>query len=134
LDAGRGWTGWSNRSNEAVAAAGESLYEAGVVGGIAEGVSKSFDGSIQPVVKVDEGVDRPEPSPQFLSMDNFSGSLQQHCQELERLVLELDLAAIPAKFRCGQVGLEYSKTDVLAIWGGDWGLWHRYLSKNPGSR
>ena len=82
--------GNSDVSEEAVAAASNSFDEAGILRGVAEGLTDLVDRLIEPVVEVHERVRGPEFLLKFLATDDLAGMLEQHCQDLEGLLLKSD--------------------------------------------
>src|SRR6266446_2267516 len=53
-------------------------------------------GSIESMIKIDEGVRRPEPIAQFVTGNHFAGMLQKQAKNAERLLLEFELDSILA--------------------------------------
>lgn len=84
--------------DESVAAAGEGLDKAGVVGGVSEGFSDFVDGSAKGVVEVDDGILAPYAGLKFFSCNDLSGAFDQCGEDLEGLPLELDPEACLPKF------------------------------------
>jgi hypothetical protein len=80
-----------NRGNEAISSSSECLNEDGCLRRFAERITQPFDGGIQTMIEVDEGVRRPELAAQFLSGNYFSRSFKQRRQNLQWLFLELYL-------------------------------------------
>ena len=85
-----------NRSDKAVAAAGQRFYKTRARCGIAQCLANLVDRSIQAVVEIDERVGRPDFLPQIVAGDDLSGMLQQSRENLEGLFLEPDAGAILA--------------------------------------
>jgi hypothetical protein len=98
-------------SQKTVSAASECFNEAGIFGGITEGVAQALDGGVQAVVEIHEGVGRPEPAPQLFPGKNFTGTLEEHGQDLERLLLESHLSAVPPEFTGAEIHFEGTKAD-----------------------
>lgn len=94
------------RHQETVAAAREGFDETGVVGRIAQGLAQLVDGLVQAVIEIDERVGGPEPITQFFASDDLAGIFKQHCQNLYRLLLNLDLDAFFTKFSRAQIQLK----------------------------
>ena len=65
------------------------------------------------MVEIDEGVGRPELLLQLLPGDHIAGTLQQHGQNLEGLLLEFDPQPVPAQLAGVQVGLKGAEADHL---------------------
>jgi hypothetical protein len=96
-------------SEKPVAAAGESSNKPGIFRGIAQGVAEAFDGGIEAVIEINEGVSRPQLGAQLFPGDQFARPGQEKRQDLEGLVLEPDFGAVPAKFPGTEVSLKYPK-------------------------
>jgi hypothetical protein len=96
-------------SEKPVPTAGKRLDEARVFRGIAQGVAEAFDGGIEAVIEINEGVSRPQLGAQLLPGDKFARPVQEKRQDLEGLVLQPDLGAVPAKFPGAEVSLKYPK-------------------------
>jgi hypothetical protein len=77
--------------NEAVTVPGQRLYVAGVLGRVHQSRPDLTDGLIEAVLKVHEGLSRPELLAQFLPRDDFPRSLHQQSQHLEGLFLQFEL-------------------------------------------
>ena len=87
----RFWKGGTyDRRNETVSASRDRLHEARVLGCIAQHFAQPHDGIVQSVVKIDKGIAGPKAIAQFFSCDNFARLLQQHDQNLERLLWKFD--------------------------------------------
>jgi hypothetical protein len=100
-------------SYEAVAATGQSLYKARLLSGIVQRFAQTFDHAVQAMLEIDVGIGRPQPLGQLVTGNQLAGSFQKHGQNLERLFLQIKLAAIDRKFPRPQVEFELSKADVL---------------------
>jgi len=96
---------------KAVAATRESFDEARIFCGITQCAAQALDGGIQAVVEVHEGVRRPQLAAQLFPGDHLAGPFKKECQELERLVLELDFRAVSAEFTGTKVGFEDPEAD-----------------------
>ena len=88
--AGRDLTPRLRRRNEAVAAPGNGLDEAGRLRGIAQRFAQAVDDGVQTVLEVDERAVRPEALAQLLARDQIPGPIQQLDQHFERLFLQAD--------------------------------------------
>jgi hypothetical protein len=77
-----------NVSDKAVAATRNSFHEAGAGGGVTERLTDFVDRFIESVVKVHEGVGRPEFFLKFLARYDFAVVLEQHHQDSKRLFLK----------------------------------------------
>jgi hypothetical protein len=80
-----------DRGKKAVASARESFDKAGIFGGVAESVPKSFYCSVKAMVEVYKRVDGPKAGLQLLASDDLAGAFQEESQNLEGLVLEFHL-------------------------------------------
>src|SRR6516165_3957148 len=94
---------------EAVAAAGQSLDEARIVGGIAQGFAQLVDGGSQAVVEVNESVRRPVLLAQLLASHHFAGVLKKNGQYVNGLVVNLDTFDLLPQFSRGEVHIERPK-------------------------
>jgi hypothetical protein len=71
------------------------------------------------VAEIHEGVRGPQPLLKVFPPDDLAGVLEQHCQDLEGLLLKPDLQAALTQFASTQVHLEHSKTEPpasLMVW------------------
>jgi hypothetical protein len=71
------------------------------------------------MIEIDEGVCWPESVAKLFSCNHLAGMLDQHAQDLERLLLELQLESILAQLACRNVYLEGSEpqnTRKLRLW------------------
>jgi hypothetical protein len=104
-----------------VAAASESLNKAGIFSGITDGVAQTLDGGVQAVVEIHKCINRPEPAAQFFPGNDFPGMLEEHGQDLERLLLESHLDAVPAELTGTEIHFEDAEADdaVSPV------LWHQ---------
>jgi len=69
----------------------QGLNVFGVLRGIAQHFANPGDGIVQAVVEIDEGVSRPELTPQLLASDEAASTLQQDCKNLDGLTLRRNL-------------------------------------------
>jgi len=58
------------------------------------------------MVKINKGVARPQPLPDLVPSEQFSGTIQQHCQHLKRLIVELDSHSRLAQFSRAKIRFE----------------------------
>ena len=77
---------------------------------------------IQAQIKIYEGIGRPKALLHLLAGDQFAGASQKQGEDLERLFLKSDLAAVSAQFSGFEVDLIGPKTQQ-ACW--SYGLLHR---------
>jgi hypothetical protein len=61
------------------------------------------------MVEINEGVALPQPVAKFFAANDLAGMLQQHSQDLARLVLQLDLDALFSQLGRAQVQLKNAK-------------------------
>jgi hypothetical protein len=94
-----------------VAAASESLNKAGIFSGITDGVAQTLDGGVQAVVEIHKGVSWPEPAAQLFPGNDFTGTLEEQSQDLERLLLKSHLNAVPAEFTGTEIHFEDAEAD-----------------------
>ncbi len=81
--------GLAERSDEAIAAASESLDITGRVGGIAQSRPKSLHGGVQTMLEIDVGVGGPESPLQLFACHHLARLQQKHRQHFNRLALQL---------------------------------------------
>jgi len=93
LFAGRWRLYFLNCADETISAAGQGLNVFGVLRGIAQHFANPGDGIVQAVVEIDEGVSRPELTPQLLASDEAASTLQQNPKNLDGLTLQAQLHA-----------------------------------------
>src|SRR6266481_1688075 len=96
---------------EAVSSSRDGFHKTGILGAVSKCVPQPLYGSIQAVFKIYKGVSGPKPVSQFFPCNNFTRMLQEHSQDLERLLLKPDLPAIPAEFSRTQVRLISSESN-----------------------
>ncbi len=108
---------------EAVAAAGEGLDEAGVGCGVSEGLADAVDGGVETVLVVDEGSVGPEGAADFLAGEEVAGPVEEQEQDLEGLSVELDADSLAAELAGDAVCLKSGEA-VAASWDG---LGHGWL-------
>lgn len=99
----------ADRHQEAVAAPGQRLDKAGVIGGVAEGFSQFVDRCIQPIVEIDEGILRPQLGAQLFTTDQFTRTLQQEREHLKRLFLQLDPLTLLPQLTAAHIHLKRCK-------------------------
>ena len=82
------------------------------------------DGLAETFVKIHEDAGRPDPVAQFFPRDHLAGTLQEHHENLERLVLQLDLRPLPAHLPGPQIDFENSEpNNVVGVFGLHRRLW-----------
>src|SRR5260370_27745255 len=94
-------------------------------------MSKSFDGSVQPVLELHERITWPEPVSELISTDQVPRTLEQDGQNVQRLALHLDLVSLLAKLTRSEIEFETLEMDGMP---GGWWLSHTPsppLGRNP---
>src|SRR6266571_5989994 len=105
---------------EPITAARDGLDEARVLGRIAERFANLIDCFVEAVVKIHDRAG-PESAAQFLPGHQFSRFLEQHCQHLERLLLQPEAQATfrqPAGFED-----RLRRPQTANTWVGRWLAW-----------
>src|SRR3954465_7582504 len=105
-------TDYLHRRNEAVSTFGLRLNEARVRSGVAQGVAQLIDGGVEAVIEVHESVGGPEALAQILPGDHFASPFKQRDEDLERLLLQTDFAALAEEFAGANVG--FVNTEAVA--------------------
>ncbi len=82
-----------------------------MIGVIAQGLAQLLDGEVQGVLEIHEGIFTPQLLLQFLTRDQFAGTLEQKGEDLEGLRLQADAAARFAQLACAQVEFEGANTE-----------------------
>jgi hypothetical protein len=101
----------SDLADEAVTAAGQSLDQAGFVGGVPQDLPQAVHCGIQAVVKVHKGVGRPQNLPQLLAGDQSPGTFQQHFKNLEGLPWQTKPHSVLAELLRLQIRIERAEAD-----------------------
>jgi hypothetical protein len=70
------------------------------------------------MVEIDEGIGRPNLSPQFLARDHIAGAIQQRRQDLQRLTLQAQPYAALAQFARANIQFEIVETQYARAWFG----------------
>src|SRR5207302_1783729 len=118
--------GWGDRGdlpdlfdggNEPIPAPRQGLNEAGITGGVSQGIPDPVYSRVHPVVGIHEGAVGPESLGDLLARDQFSWPLQQHEQYLEWLRVQLDPQSLAAKLSGCSVRLK--RTEAIT-WGWPW--------------
>jgi hypothetical protein len=76
--------------NEAITAFWKCLNISGTFGRVAQRISELRYGDVDSLVKITKILVRPDPVPQLLPGDDFSGPLQQYLQQFHGLLLDPD--------------------------------------------
>jgi hypothetical protein len=90
-------------SDETVAATGQGLDEAGIIGGVAEGFAELVDGGVEAVAEIDKGVLRPDALAELIAGDELAGVFEESGQNLKGLARKLDANPGFAQFTGGKV-------------------------------
>jgi hypothetical protein len=93
-------------ADEPVASPGERLDISGFLGGVAERVPQPSNGGVDALIEFDNGFAGPEFAPDFLARDQIAGPLQEHEQDLKRLILQPDFRASFTQFPRADVKFE----------------------------
>jgi hypothetical protein len=76
------------------------------------------DRSVQAAVEIDKRVGGPKRPPQFLPRHDLARMFEQHRQDLKRLLVKLDSAAVPVQLTGTQIGFEDSEPKASGACGG----------------
>jgi hypothetical protein len=63
------------------------------------------------MIEIHESIGRPQASPKVFPGDDFTGTLEEHGQDLKGLLLEANLETVSAKLASAKVYLKGSKAD-----------------------
>src|SRR5439155_18180213 len=80
----------------------------------------SVDGFVHAVVEIDEGLGRPQPVAKLFPGHRLTRPLEQHRQNLKRLLLESELHAVLPQLAGSKIDLEHAETEA----DGCGALWH----------
>src|ERR1700719_1141542 len=97
-------------SEKSITAPRQSLYKSRIVGGVIKSPAKPFHGRIKTVFEVHVSVGGPEFSAKLFARNQLTGTLQKADQNLNRLPLQTDFAALLRQLRRTQVKLEQPKS------------------------
>ena len=86
-----------DRRDEAVAALGDRLDEAGPIRRVAEDVTQPLDRRVQAMLEVDERVGRPQPGAELVARHDLAGVLHQQLEDAQGLLRDGDEDAAPAQ-------------------------------------
>ena len=95
-----------DRRDEAIASPRQGLDEAWVFGAVSQSVPEPFDGGIQTVIKIDEGIGGPEPGPQFLTCDDLPRLFKKQAEDLEGLFLQANFGALTQELTAFEISFE----------------------------
>ncbi len=100
-------------SDEAIAAPGDRFDEARVLGVVAQSITDAIDGAVEAAIEIHHCVVRPDPLLQLFPGQDLAGPFQKGEKEFERLLLELDLAALLEDLAGAGVDLEGSEAESV---------------------
>src|SRR5580700_3758488 len=83
-----------DRGDEPIPAPRESLHKPRIVGRVVERLAEPLDGCVQAMFKIHKGVCRPELAVKLFARNQLAGALEEANQNLDRLPLQPDLAAL----------------------------------------
>ena len=109
------WDGASDRPDrrdEAIAPARQRLDEPRVLGRVAEHLAQLLDRRVEGVIEIDEGVGGPEPLAHRLAGDHLARALEEHHQQLKRLLLQLQPDALAPKLPRLEIDFEGPEPDT----------------------
>src|SRR5580658_4476149 len=95
------------RREESIAATRNRLYEARIIGVVAERVSDLANAEIEPVLKVDEDVYAPNFRHNVIAANEMAIARNQHCQNACRLGCKADNSTPAPQFACGPIQLKH---------------------------
>ncbi|HEY8549672.1 MAG TPA: hypothetical protein VIL35_06945 [Vicinamibacterales bacterium] len=101
-------------SHETVPAARQGLDEARGLGGVAERVAQPPDRGVQTMLEIDERVVRPETFPERFARHQLAGLFEQHREQLQGLLLEVEPRARLPQLAGTQIELEDAEPDQSA--------------------
>ena len=99
-----------DRSNESVAAAGESFDETGIGGGVSEGVAEFADSSVEAFFEINEGW-APELFAELFPGHDLARAFGQEDEKAEGLLLDADFSPGFAKFPGRRISFKDSETN-----------------------
>ena len=97
------------RRNEPIASPRQSLDEPWIFCTVVECVAQLLGRGVETVIEVDKGAGRPQPFAQRVTRDDLPRVLQEHCQQLKWLLLQLQFEAIAAQLARFKINVEGSK-------------------------
>ena len=81
-------------------------------------LAQLLDGGVQANIEVHKGLGRPEPPLQFFTGNDLTRMLQQHGENLERLLVQLDFQPVLAQFAGAQVNFKSLEANARGTGGG----------------
>lgn len=102
-------------SDKPVAASRKSLDEARIVRRFPERAAQPFDGRIDAVVELDNRIVRPQFLADFLAQHRLAGVLDEHEQDLKRLIGQVDPDTVLAHLAGAHVQLEGSEVQKTRL-------------------
>src|SRR5436309_3353772 len=108
---GSGGEGYFYGRDEAIPAPGQGFDEARIVSRVPQRLADAVDGGVKAVVEVHECATRPKLLLQLFPRHHLAWPLQEHGQDLKRLLPKPDLQPALAQFAGAQVQLEHAEAD-----------------------
>jgi hypothetical protein len=102
---------------EPIAAASDSLDEAGILRRIAQCFSNLGNCFVEAVIEVNDRV-RPKLATQFFPGEQLARPFKQHGQQLKRLLLQPDASTALGQFARSNIGFKDSKAQSLVLLSG----------------
>src|SRR5205085_881179 len=99
-----------HRSNKPVSPSRHGFNKSWILRGITQHLSQPHDGRVQTVVEIYKSVARPQCIAQLFPAYDLAGMLQQNCQDVTRLLLQLDLQPLSSQLMGAQIKLEKTKS------------------------
>jgi hypothetical protein len=90
----------------------QSLYEPWVLRIIPQRLAKFFHGGVNAMFEINEGISGPEFLLEVFPGHYFARTLEEHGENLEGPLLELDLLATSAQFPPSKINFELSNPDA----------------------
>src|SRR5215472_3209565 len=101
----------SHRRQKPVSTSWERLDVAWYISTVVQSFAQTTNGGIQPMIKINKRIFRPELGADLFACDQLSWLLQQHRQDLKWLVLQLDANAPLAQLTGIQIGLKWAESN-----------------------
>src|SRR5262249_15635023 len=101
-------------ADETVPSPRHSFHITRIFSRLAQGIPKPLYSGVNAVIKLDDGVIRPQSLPYLLPQDYSPRLNQQHSQNLERLFLKTDPRAVFGQFAGPNVEFKRPKSDGAA--------------------
>jgi hypothetical protein len=81
----------------------------GFVGIVAERLAELIHSGVQAMLKIDEGILRPEPGSEFFAQHDLGRTFEQQPRNLKRLPVEPDCVSVLAKLPSARIKLKGAK-------------------------